>query len=203
MPTVFRVECTHCGRLPETSNGVAGYVTTDGRKGGKILPEGYLALKLDDGEYVALPHPIEDSVLKQHGYAWIDASRCARLFRVTYLICVRCGQLQREYQHNDSCSGCLIGIVSVPITALVLKFWMGLALGLSLVVSYFVMMGVFGLVALVNWLRWHGANRSLKLTACPECGGGEFKTMAQAAGKTFPCPFCKTNNMRYTRAGIS
>lgn len=203
MPSVYRIECTHCGRSPNPGNGVAGHVTTDGRKGGKILPEGYLALKLEDGQYAVLPHPVEDSVLKQHGYAWIGASRHGRLFRVTYLICAQCGQLQKEYQHHDSRSGCLVAIISVPMATLLLKFWLGMALGLSLVMSCFVMTGVFGLVSLANWLRWRGANRLLKLTACADCGGGKFKTIPQAVSKAFPCPFCKTNNMRYDWAGVS
>jgi len=203
MPTIYRIECTNCGQSPKVKSVTAGWVTTDGRKGGIILPEGYLSLKLSNGEYIDLPHPIEASVLKKNGFTWQKASQQSRLFRVTFKICTQCGMVQEERQHQNSRSGCLAGLFAAIAVFFLLKFWLKHDWGFSFFMGYLVLMSVFRLAELANWLRWQNRNQNLKLKTCAGCDCGEFKTISQMVGKSWPCLFCKTSNMKYTVAGKS
>jgi len=203
MPTIYRARCGHCDQSPEINSAVTGWVTTDGQKGGKLLPDGYLAVKLDSGNYVTLPHPIERRVLQRQGFTWNQASQQSRLFRFTFKICVQCGTILEERQHQDIQTGCSVGLIGATMAVFPLKFWFKNGWIASLLMSYFVALGLFGLMALINWFRWRGRNHDLKLTACPKCGGRGFRRISQATGKSWPCPFCKTQNMKYTTAGIS
>lgn len=203
MPAIYRAKCTSCGGTPDADTGVAGWVTTDGRKGGKIMSEGFLALKLDSGEFKCLPHPIEDSCLKGHGFTWVRASRESRLFRVNFMVCEGCGLVCNEYQHHDSRTGCLFAFVTAPGTILFLKYVIGSNWLASIFGAWFGMFAVFGGVAIFNRIRWRARNVTLKLSACPSCRGTKFTPVSRANGKSLMCPHCHTLNMRYEPAGIS
>src|SRR6476660_3159769 len=107
MPTVFRIQCQACGAAPTSAGGVAAYVVFDGQKDGVILPEGYLALRRNDGELVCLPHPLEGLRLEAEGFSWKEAFRQGRLFYVTFKVCTNCGTLHEEVQHHEDPTGCL------------------------------------------------------------------------------------------------
>jgi hypothetical protein len=203
MPTIFRIKCKACGNGPNVDDGLAGWVTTDGRQGGQILPEGYLAIRLDSGEFKPLPHPAEESTLRGLGFTWNEAARQNRLFRVTFKICRRCGYLYEERQRHDWRTGCLAAVISVPLTVVLLKFVFNYGWGASLVGAYLSMLAIFGIVSLFNWTRWRKPNRELKLKECSKCGMAEFTTISRATGKAFMCPHCQTQNMQVTVAGIS
>jgi hypothetical protein len=203
MPNIYRMQCTACGKAPRVEGVLAGWVATDGREGGQILPDGYLALRLDNGEFKPLPHPAEASTLRQLGFTWTEASRQSRLFRVTFKICRKCGALYEERQHHDSKTGCLAAVISIPITVATLKFGFGRSWGLSLFSAYGVMLGVLGLVSLGNWLRWRKQNGELKLASCAKCQAKDFATIPKVARQVLMCSHCQTKNVHCNLAGLS
>jgi hypothetical protein len=203
MPTIFRVECTACNLGPEVVGAVAGMVITDRRGGGHTLPEGYLAVQLDSGELIRLPHPVEGLVLQRHGFTWTQAGNQGRLFRVTFQICSQCGLLHEERQIHDPRYGCGASFVVAAITIALCKLGIGLNWEFSLLTGYFAMLGVLALVVAVNRARWRKANQALKLPSCSGCGSPEFTTIPKAVGKALPCPHCTTHNVRCTIAGTS
>src|SRR3954451_23845464 len=107
MPIVYRIQCNACGRTPETIGGVAGYVTTDGRKNGVILPDTYLSVLLDSGESVPLPHPLEGTILSEQGFTWRRATKEGRLFRVRFKVCKRCGAFSEERRRDYPRAVCI------------------------------------------------------------------------------------------------
>lgn len=203
MPSIYRLQCTACGKAPGADGTLAGWVTTDGREGGQILPDGYLALRLDSGEFKPLPHPAEASTLQRLGFTWAEASRQSRLFRVTFKICCHCGALHEEPQHHDLQTGCLAATISIPITIMSLKFGFGRSWGSSLFSSYGVMLGIMGLVPLGNWLRWRKQNIKLKLVKCAQCRADDFITLPKACRRVLMCSHCQTQNLHCNSAGIS
>jgi|GEM_PF-3058400 len=203
MPTIYRLQCAACGKSPEVEGALAGWVTTDGGEGGQILPDGYLALRLDNGEFKPLPHPVEASTLRQLGFTWAGAARQSRLFRVTFKICQTCGTLHEERQHQGSQTGCLVATVSIPVSVITLKFGFGHSWGSSLFSAYGLMLGVIGLVSLVNWLRWRSKNAELKLASCAKCQSKAFITIPKAVRQVLMCPHCMTQNVRCNIAGMS
>lgn len=203
MPTVYRLKCAACGTTPKVEGALAGWFTTDGQEGGQILPDGYVAVRLDNGEFRPLPHPAEDTTLRQMGFTWTEASRQNRLFRITFKICRQCGALHEERQHHDAKTGCLAAVISIPITVMTLRFVLGRSWGLSLFSAYGAMLGVLGLVSLVNWLRWRRQNQELKLTRCVTCQGRDFTTIPKIVRQVLMCPHCHTKNMHCNIAGIS
>jgi len=57
MPIVYQLECAACGR--------------------RTISAGHLALRLDSGEFVPLPHPAESSRLREFGltpHRWSSAN---------------------------------------------------------------------------------------------------------------------------------
>jgi len=203
MPVIYRAICSSCGGTPNSNGGVAGWVTTDGRKDGKILSEGFLALKLENGDFVCLPHPIEDSRLRGHGFTWVRASRESRLFRVNLMICEGCGLISEEYQHHDSRTGCLFAFMAAPALIFFLKFVIKFAWALSFFGAWAGMFAVLWGVAHLNKMRWRERNAALKLRNCSACGGTKFVSVSQATGKSLMCPHCHTLNMHYAAAGKS
>lgn len=206
MATSYRIQCQSCGRFPESNGGVAGYVAMDDREGGSILPEGSVAVRNDNGVFVCLPHPIEDSVLQEQGFTWTEASRAGRLFYVTYKICRRCGTLHEESQIHDTRGGCVSSIVSIILgilTTVLLKFSVKWSWGAALLTGYVTLMVLLALASLLNRFRWRKENNHLKLRECVRCGSNEFITFSKAGGKSLICPYCKTPNLRCETAGIS
>lgn len=86
-----------------------------------VLPEGYLAIKLDSGEFKPLPHPAETSTLKSLGYNWNSAARQGRLYRVTFKICKKCGTFHEECQHHNGMAGCLLALIAFPAAVVAAK----------------------------------------------------------------------------------
>lgn len=203
MPTIYRLQCDACGKSPEVESALAGWVTTDGRKEGRILPDGYLAVRLDNGEFKPLPHPVEDSTLRQLGFTWAGAAKQSKLFRVTFKICHTCGTLHEERQHQDSRTGCLVATVSIPISVITLKFGFGQSFGSALFGAFMATMVVMGIFLLANWLRWRSRNDELKLASCAKCHSKKFITIPKAVRQVLMCPHCMTQNLRCNIAGMS
>lgn len=201
MPTIYRIQCSACGKGPKADNGLAGWVTSDGCQGGEVFPEGYLAVRLDDGALKPLPHPIESSTLQGLGLTWVEATRQNRLFRVTFKICQKCGRFHTERQHHDPRTGCLIALTVAPIMVAALKYVAKLSWGSSLFGAYPGMVAIVGMIWLINWLRWRKQNSELKLSGCSNCGCANLATISKMAGKVLMCPHCQTQNMHCVVAG--
>lgn len=203
MPTIYRLKCDACGKAPEVKKALAGWVATDGRENGHILPDGYLAVRLDDGRFEPLPHPIESSVLQDLGFTWPEAKRKGRLFRITFKVCQKCGTVHEEPQHSDPQAGCLASVVSVPIAVIILKFGVQLNWVDSFFGAFAAMFVVAGIAALVNRWRWSKQNSELRLKDCSNCRMSDFTTIAKMDGKTIICPHCKKCSLQCNRAGMS
>lgn len=203
MPIVYRIQCQSCGKGPGLSNFLAGWVTTDGGQGGTILPDGYLAVKLDNGEFKSLPHPVETSTLKGLGYSWNSAARQGRLHRIGFKICTKCGTFHEEQAHHNGMAGCLLGLASTPIALIALKFGLKTGWGTALFGACLLMFAIWGVVAFGSWWRWREPNSRLKLKSCCKCGATEFTTIQKSVGKTLICPQCGTAAMRCAIAGMS
>ena len=203
MPLVYRLQCENCGKSPTVKGVLAGWVTTDGGKAGVILPESYLAVKLNSGELECLPHPVEQSTLEGLGFKWATAAKEGRLVTVTFKICEQCGSLNEEGQIRDPRGGCLVAVISAAIVVIALKLFASTRWPAALFVAYLTMLSVFGAVAISNWLRWRGGNLRLRLKSCSHCQGVEFLTIRQATRKAVICQHCRTQNVRCKAAGIS
>lgn len=201
MPVVYRAECESCGKGPATNKALVGWVTFDGREGGVILPESYLALKLNSGELACLPHPLESSTLRGHGYSWSRAAFSGRLFRVTYLICTGCGTINEQRQIETGAGGCSVGyftgIVSIiPLRFLILdSWWQAIGMGFLLMVL------TYSTAEFVFSRRWSKQNAAMRLTQCNHCQTNKFITVGEATKKLTICPQCGENSMRYSIAG--
>jgi hypothetical protein len=203
MPTVYRIRCDACGRGPDAHEGVAGYVATDGKSSGVVLPDGYLAVRLDSGVFVALPHPLEESTLSAQGFTWRQASKEGRMHRMTYKVCQRCGLLHEERQLHDGRAGCMPAVAVGIAIFVFIKFAVHRSWSLALFVGYLGMIAGWFLVMLGTMFRWKKQNSTTKLRDCAACHATELITFERAVGKLLPCPYCHTTNMRYTCAGLS
>ena len=203
MPTIYSIQCTSCGEGPGADNGLAGWVRADGRKGGKVFPEGYLAVRLDDGTLKPLPHPIESSALQGLGLTSAQVARQNRLFRVTFKICRKCGCLHTERKLDDPRTGCLIAMTLGPIMVAVLRYVAKVSWSSALFGAYLGMVAITGMIGLINWLRWRKQNFELHLSSCSKCGGADLATIPKVAGQVLMCPHCQTQTMRCDLVGKS
>ncbi|HYG35620.1 MAG TPA: hypothetical protein VEC99_12590 [Clostridia bacterium] len=203
MPTVYRIQCSVCGYSPQVNSGLVGYVTTDGRKAGKILAEGYLALKLDSGEFVCLAHPSEQRILQQHGFTWAGAACRGRLFSVMFKLCKECGALYEERQLSSMQAGCSVGAIIALGAVLGMKLILSISWPLSLLGGYFAGLAVFGFVEVLNRWRWRKPNAELRLRECAHCKGTQFVSLLKATRNPLPCPSCGNKGLQVQAAGIS
>jgi hypothetical protein len=203
MPTIYRIQCQTCGKGPAVSNCLAGWVATDGGKGGMILPEGYLAVKLDSGEFKSLPHPAEASTLKSLGYNWNSAERQGRLYRISFKICKKCGTFHEECQHHNGMAGCLLALIAFPVVMTAAKLVYKASWGGAVFVAYLSTIAVWGVIVAASWLRWRKPNSQLRLKSCSKCAATEFTTIQRANGKSLICPHCGSKSMHCAIAGMS
>jgi hypothetical protein len=203
MPTVYRIQCETCGKGPDITHCLAGWVTTDGSRSGVVLPEGYVAVKLDGGEFKPLPHPAETSTLKSLGYNWDSAAKQGRLYRVAFKICKKCGTFHEERQHHNGIAGCIPGLITFPVAAIVAKLALKSAWISAMCVAYLSTVSVAGIVGIASWVRWRRANSQLRLQKCAKCAATEFMTIPKAKGKALICPHCGIETVHCTIAGKS
>ena len=204
MPPIYRLQCTQCNVPPQVGGGVAGYVNMDGRKGGTVLPDAYLAVKRDDGSYVCLPHPVEEMTLEAEGFTRKQATREERLFHVTYKICRHCGVIHEEYSHcSDPFAGCLPGLIVPTVALLIFRFGLGFTWILSVSFAIATFYGLLIVFERIERRRWRSKNQKLKVRKCVSCGHEKFYTLGKASGKSLPCPTCGSKTMRCDCAGIS
>jgi hypothetical protein len=205
MPGIFEAKCDNCGKGPETSGSLAGWEAKEMPEGGKSFSDPYLALKLDDGKFLGLPHPGERRHLEGRGYKWDEVSRQGRLYGVRCKVCRQCGLVHEEAQVTSGTSwGCFGAIALGVVCFVLLKAGTKVPWLVCGMIGLSVMVGVAHIVDLREGWRWREVNGKLKLIKCSGCGGRKFVTFLEAMRKkSLPCPFCKTKTMRYLFAGKS
>jgi len=203
MPLIYRIKCEACGKEPIMKSFVAGWVTTDREKGGTILPDGYMALKRETGEFVCLPHPIEHRRLESYGFTWNQAAKQKRLYRVTFKICATCGLINEEASIVNQRLGCGAGIIAAITSMVVFRVVINLNWPLSLFLGWVICFATYFVTERINKVRQEKSDPALSLKSCSGCGESNFVTIPSAEGTTMPCPMCKAKAMEYRGAGFS
>jgi hypothetical protein len=203
MPDVYRIRCGNCSQVSDVGGKVGGYVTVDGRDDGLVLPDSYMAIKLDDGTLECLPHPDEDAVLKEHGFTWVSAEARGRLFIVEYKICAACGALHEEVQVSTFNIGCIVFLLVLAAALPVFRFAVDCSWGISLVTASMLALSAIIVVGQFQKIEQRKKGGARILRQCPSCGHDRLLTFSKARGKTLPCPFCKASAVTCTCAGIS
>lgn len=203
MPTIYKIQCESCKRAPEAKGSLAGYVRTDGREGGIILPASYLAVCLKSGEFVCLPHPLEESTLKDCGFTWHKAWKEGRLFRIEYKICTRCGALHEERQIHSLRAGCLPAVIGGFLIVFLTHFLAHFSWASSFLIGYLGIFAILLLFLLLTSFLWRKKNAETKLMRCTRCDANEFITIPNATRKPIMCPYCATQSMHCQIAGKS
>lgn len=175
----------------------------DEGQGGVVLPDSYLALRLDTNQVIPLGHPLETSTLENHGFTWRKASKENRLFRVQFKVCQQCGLLHEESNLHTLNEGCTFAFLSGVAIVFGLKWFGHLAWDIALLA------GFLGMVVISNLITWGMRKRKAnqestsRLLECTACHGREFFTIAEAVGRLLPCARCHQPKMRYSIAGKS
>ncbi len=203
MPLIYRIKCSACGKGPTIKSFVAGWVTTDDEKGGTILPDSYMALKLDTGEFVCLPHPGEGRSLKSYGFEWDEAARQGRLFHITFKICTKCGLINEDPETCTPQIGCGGVMLAVAVAIVSLRGFVKLNWLLTIIIGFFICFAGGWFVDHLNKLRRRKSDQSLRLKSCSGCNGVDFLEIPNVGDKSMPCPSCKADALKYTAAGIS
>jgi len=203
MPLIYRIKCEACGKEPIMKSFVAGWVTTDREKGGTILPDGYMALKRETGEFVCLPHPIEHRRLESYGYTWDQAVNQGRLFDIKFKICTTCGLINEDPEICHPQIGCFPVLIASAVSITLFKWLLKLNWPLTLLLGICICYAVACYVDYLNKLRRLKGDQNLRLNKCSACSGVDFIEIPQIGERLMPCPLCKAQAMKYTGAGIS
>jgi hypothetical protein len=203
MPLIYHAQCETCGRGPEVTGSVLVDEVKDNPDGGKEFLDWYLALKMDDGKFVGLPHPGEHFHLKKHGLTLEKAVRERRLYSLEYKICSRCGLVHEEARMKLQEWTWLVFPGVGAITFTVVRIGWGLSWKMcvlnAMIVTFVVGLGQ-GVLKGTGRLK---TQEESKLVQCAGCGCGEFILFSEAAREPLLCPFCKKKTMRYSCEAIA
>jgi hypothetical protein len=187
MGVVYSGQCGQCGHTDGTTNG-------------------HLALRLDNGEFVGLWHPVEIHILEKQGFTWKRAVDEHRIVGVALHYCMECGtrnekcSLHEPESLNCTATLCIwIGIVTLSALFLPFDVPVNCLIGLGLMYLY---------QHIAGWIRERRrASRPVidvglpDLTKCSYCDGEEFEVMRE--GKPLVCPVCHLQAFVYKSWGMS
>jgi hypothetical protein len=187
MPTVYRIEVSEEGGQNGLDPSLAAAVTFDGKKTGELMPGEYQALLVGD-EMKPLPHPLERSTLRAHNQTYLSASLGGILLQVERRICLQCGHIfDAPRVVFSGAAGCLPALLVASIAFAFLRFVLGLGTGVSLFISWTILMVV---VVLFQWAgvlyiraRFSERQESIKRLKCPVCDGSNSVSVSSIAGK--------------------
>ncbi len=190
MPIVYRIEVSDESEQKGLDPSLAGVVTSDGKKTGKVMPGEYQALLVGD-EIKPLPHPLERSTLKAHDQTYLSASLKGILLQVERRICLRCGHIfDAPRVVFSGAAGCLPALLVGLMAFVFPRFVFGLGTGVSLLISWAVSMV---LVLLFQWAgvlfiraRFSERQASIQQRQCPICHAAGFVSVSSIAGKRVP-----------------
>jgi hypothetical protein len=205
MGTIYRKYCETCDAdsgQKVTFEGFAGAVISNGNAGGEIIDDGYLALLKPTGELVALPHPVEDSALREQGETWSGATWSGRILHVTNLICPECGTMNTTASLSANSYGCVCGLVLAAGMAAVCKWWFKLSGPLEMLMIWSALFLPNLLISFYLRTRFQENARPFLFERC-KCGSKKAVSVKQARKKVFPCTRCKNKSVRIAIAGRS
>ncbi len=187
MPGVYRIEDNLNSGKSGLDHSLAGAVTYDGKKSGRLVPGEYQALFLGDC-IVPLKHPLELSTLRHHKLTYLSASLKGILLRIEKQICLGCGCVVDSPQVSFAAvAGCIPGLAIGVALSFILRFLASLPTDLSvcsgLVASFFVAALIPVLGTLFVRIVYAQRQRAIAQSACPACNGPNLKAVAALAGK--------------------
>jgi len=190
MPTVYRIEVSDESEQKGMDPSLAGVVTFDGKRTGKVMPGQYQALLVGD-EIKPLPHPLERSTLKAHKQTYLSASLKGILLQVERRICLKCGHISDAPRVVFSgAAGCLPALLVGLMAFAFSRFVFGLGTGVSLLISSVALMVVVLLFqsAGVLYIRARFSERqvSIQQRQCPICHAADFASVSSMARKRVP-----------------
>jgi hypothetical protein len=190
MPIVYRIEVSDEAEQKGMDPSLAGVVTFDGKKTGKVMPGQYQALMVGD-EMKPLPHPLEWSTLKAHNQTYLSASLKGILLEVERRICLKCAHIfDAPRVVFSGAAGCLPALLLATIFFAYLRFFLGRPTGDSLFISWGALMVVVLLFqsagALYIRARFSERQASIQQRRCPICHATDFASVSSLAGKRVP-----------------
>jgi hypothetical protein len=187
MPSVYRVVFSDDTAPAELDPAIAGAVTTDGGKRGRIVPGEYQALLVGE-KIVPLPHPAEQQTIREHGESFVSASFKGTYLRVTQRLCMQCGTLIEAPQISFGAPGCLPSVLAgagAGIYAVLAAKWElfdGAQLALGTLCGSLLFTTLSGLA--YAKLRWRNRQRLIARNACPVCRSKILRSITSLAGQT-------------------
>jgi hypothetical protein len=166
---------------------LAGAVTFDGKKTGKVMPGEYQALLVGD-KVRPLPHPLERSGLRAENQTYLSASLSGLFLQVERRICLQCGYIfDSPHLAFAGVAGCLPALLVALAGFAVLRFAAHITTGKSLFAAWALMVGLAVLFYLAGALyirvRFSKRQASIAQPLCPACQGSRSVSVSRAAGK--------------------
>lgn len=202
MPLLYRIYCEHCdavgGKDQPTYKGFESVAVIGGEIGGVITQGWHLSVMKEDGEWVPIRHPIEESDMKSSGYTWWTASIRGRIIHTEEVFCENCGIVNEDNKLDFPSLACCLPMLVMAIVSLFLPigFW-------KIPVAIFFYVGGIILptqaIRLIYWER----NKGLRIKNCHACGGGKFRSIESARSKPVICPRCRQRTQKVEAAGMS
>lgn len=204
MGTLYRKCCENCDSIQNvTFDGFVGAVVSDGGKPGDIMSEGYLAYLRADNDLVTLPHPVEESTLKDAGGSWNSATLSGRILRFTNLICTDCGAINTTASVDSGTLGCITGLVFFASMIAASKWHFNFHWLITVCLGWLAMCGP--MLAWSFYLRRRYGKNAVpyKFVRCIKCGGGSAVALRSCQNQNLPCEKCGQNSVTLTIAGRS
>ncbi|HAV64501.1 MAG TPA: hypothetical protein DCY13_19300 [Verrucomicrobiales bacterium] len=203
MATVYRLICENCLRWPKAPLSDILPATHDGEEYGAVMPAGFLALRLGDGRLQPLVPPFVAAWLKEHGCTLKQARREERLARVDFLLCRICGTMSRTVTRERPMRPVAAFVLGVGSTMALASWWSNLRLPMMLLVGLVVGLGASAVAWIAaDWWRQRNLVKG-RLEPCRKCQRIEFRTLPQAAGRSWMCPHCRSKELWCRVAGVT
>ena len=200
MPVIYQGHCSSCDyESPTISDGHCGAVIAHDPS--KISE---YAVHPTDNRIVVLMHPLEQSIIEDHGYTYASATFQGRYLTIKDYFCKSCGHVYET--RRLSSANLVFGCLPPLLVAIVVGATIGYIRS-SFVDGFFAgMFATFVAWFVIDWLvgigiriRYADRNREFRIArVCPRCG-----SRRAATGGRLPCPQCKQNSMKVKAVGMS
>ncbi len=168
-------------------NSLAGMVTFDGKKAGKVMAGEFQAL-LINRKIIPLAHPGEWARLRMYNQSYLSASVRGMLLRVERRICLQCGNVFDAPRFVfSSVPGCLALLVVLFATFAVFRWALEMSTGKSLYAASAILVAVLLIIQFLGTLyirmRFSERQESIAQPQCQGCGSSDSISVSKAAGK--------------------
>jgi hypothetical protein len=166
---------------------LAGTVTFDGKKVGKVMAGEFQAL-LVDREIIPLPHPLEWARLRAHNQSYLSASVRGMLLRVERRICLHCGNVFDAPRLVFSpVPGCFVLLVAVLASFTLFRLAFDKSTSESVFMTFVVLIAVLLIIQVAGILyirmRFSERQESIAQRQCQGCGSSDSVSVSKAVGK--------------------